>query len=369
MQPDLTIDSEQQTSWSGAKHELALAEQALPNAAAAKRQGAYDRLLAARRTCTSMLHTWLGRAMELEPVREPKMLFSLDVDGVLEEETLGFSAATLSAVAALKLLQLGGVAVVLNTARSCDDVRDRVECFRLPGGVAGYGAATLDAVYDRRHRLTSAEARAELDQLARLLRADKRLVFDSAHGECVRVSDVSTGLPHPIEADTARQLVDDAGLHHLAFWVASEHTDFVDRGQDKATGIRTLAREMGFSSLPYAAMGDSRCDLPMLRAADWALLPARTLDGYTGRAGQRVFRTGAAGADGLWEAACKLVPSARLQRECRRRVAGLDFPDWLPASLERDLPSPVGLGGMVSQVTGRQRYGGMLVSKLQRLTS
>jgi hydroxymethylpyrimidine pyrophosphatase-like HAD family hydrolase len=359
---------QQRSAWSSAQHDLALAEQALPHAPTANRQSAYDQLLAARRNCTSMLHAWLGAALELEPVREPTMMFSLDVDGVLEEEALGFSAASLSAVAALKLLQLGGVAVVLNTARSLDDVRERVERFHLPGGVAGYGAATLDAVYDRQQRLTSDDARAELDQLAGLLRGDKRLVFDSAHGECVRVADVSTGLPRPIEAERARQLIDTAGLHRLTVWVASEHTDFVDHGQDKAAGINALAQEMGLAGLPSAAMGDSRCDLPMLRAADWALLPAATLDGYAGRAGQKVFRT-RAGPDGLWEAGCRLVPSARLQRECRRLVAGLDFPAWLPASLGRHLPSSAGLGGLVGQVTGQRGRGRMLVSKLQRLTS
>jgi hypothetical protein len=369
MQRDLTTELQQRSAWSSAQYELALAQQALPHAPTARRQSAYDRLLAARRNCTSFLHAWLGAALELEPVREPTMMFSLDVDGVLEEEALGFSAASLSAVAALKLLQLGGVAVVLNTARSLDDVRDRVECFRLPGGVAGYGAATLDAVYDRRQRLTSGEARAELDQLAGILRGYERLALDSAHGECVRVADVSTGMPGPIEADRARQLIDDAGLHRLTVWVASEHTDFVDRAQDKAAGISALSREMGFAGLPSAAMGDSRCDLPMLRAADWALLTAATLDGYAGRAGQKVFRTSAAGPGALWEAACRLVPSTRLQRECRRLVAGLDFPEWLPASLDRHLPSSAGLGGLVGQVTGQRGRGRMLVSKLQRLTS
>ena len=73
------------------------------------------------------------------------MVFALDVDGVLEDEQEGFSSTTLAGAAALKLLQLGGVAVLLCTARGLTEVKDRVAQFGLLGGVSGFGSQTWDA--------------------------------------------------------------------------------------------------------------------------------------------------------------------------------------------------------------------------------
>src|SRR2546429_372160 len=83
-----------------------------------------------------------------QPALEPRMVLSLDVDGILEDDALGFSATDVTGAAALSLLRRGGVAVVLNTGRSLAEVRERAACFGLVGGVAGYGAAVCDAVYD-----------------------------------------------------------------------------------------------------------------------------------------------------------------------------------------------------------------------------
>src|SRR5438132_12301970 len=111
------------------------------------RHAPFTRLLAAQRRSTRLAHAWLADALELARVSDPRLVLSLDVDGVLEDESAGFSATSIAGAAALKLLQLGRVAVLLNTARSLEAVQDRVEQLQLLGGVAEFGAATLDAVF------------------------------------------------------------------------------------------------------------------------------------------------------------------------------------------------------------------------------
>ena len=113
------------------------------------RQPLHDRFLAAERRATDFVNAWLGAQFPLERVQNPKLVFSLDVDGVLEDESLGFSATGVSGVAALRLLQLGGVAVLLNTARSIDEARTRCETFQLLGAVCAFGGVLWDGVFDR----------------------------------------------------------------------------------------------------------------------------------------------------------------------------------------------------------------------------
>jgi hypothetical protein len=306
-------------------------------------QSAYELLLEAERRCTHVTHGWLASALELESVGEPQMVLSLDVDGILEEQSLGFSTSCLTAVAALKLLQLGHTAVVLNTARSIVDVRERVAQFRLMGGVAAFGAATWDGVFGREEDLLPPEGRAQLARLRDHLADDESVVMDSGYRHCVRASRLVDGELTALSGSTARQLLTDLSLPNLSFWVAPRYTDFVDRTVDKAGGLASLQRELGLDSLPIAAIGDSGCDVPMLRAARFAFAPAETLRGYTPPRGQRFVRSRHSGAQALWDAACQLVPASGLQRDVRAIVSELTMPPWLPAGLGEP---PTGRSGL-----------------------
>ena len=128
-------------------------------------------------------------------------------------------------------------------------------------------------------------------------------------------------------------MVLDGGLNHLAFWVAARHTDFVDRGVDKGKGLGCLQRELGLGSLPLAAMGDAACDVPMLKSAQTAFVPAAALASYTPFRRQRFMRSHYLGGQAVWEAACQLVPNLSLQRRVLSRAQSLQVPDWMPETL------------------------------------
>jgi hypothetical protein len=332
----LAIKPLTQEVWTQAQQDLELARHELASAPAGVfRQSRYDRMLMAERHVTDLVHAWLGAALELQLVRTPRMVLSLDVDGVLEDDSQGFSSTGMPGAAALKLLQLGGVAVLLNTARSMDEVRARSEHFQLLGGVSAFGATIWDAVFDREESLVNPKAADQLAMLRATLRADSEVVIDSSHDAALRVSVVRDGVLGPIVGPVARRVLDRLDLTHLTFWVAPRYTDFVDRGVDKALGFERLRQALGLGKLPLAAMGDASCDVPVLRLARHAFLPAATLPSYVAPRGQRLVRARHIGDQSVWEAASQLVADASLHREVVSLVEHVEFPRWLPAELRR----------------------------------
>ncbi len=299
------------------------------------RHAPYRRLLEAQRHCTELVHGWLADALGLERVVEPRLVLSLDVDGVLEDESAGFSATSLTGAAALKLLQLGRICVLLNTARSLEAVQDRVDQLRLLGGVAEFGAATWDGVFGRERSLVSKRGADQLSLLRTALLAEHDAIQDASHQRGLRASRLVDGHVAPIPGPDARQLIDRHGLHDLTFWVAPRYTDFVDRSVDKSTGLSRLISDLRLTDLPVAAMGDASCDVPMLRQARFAFLPAATLPSYQPPRRQHLYRSRHLGDQALWDAACHLVPSVALQRRVLTITHSLNIPEWIPASLRQ----------------------------------
>jgi haloacid dehalogenase-like hydrolase len=333
-----------QDTWDVARAELAEAGGALQAAQTGiARQVPFERLLTAERRCTDLLHGWFADALEFEPVDAPRLVLSLDVDGVLEDDREGFSSTNLAGAASLRLLGLGGVAVLLNTARSLREVRSRVEHFKLLGGIGGFGASVWDGVYGREYCLLGDAGAAQIDRLRASCRQEAANLIDTSYACSLRVSKMVDGGLRPIIGEEARKLLDRGGLSDLTFWVAPRHTDFVDRNVDKGRGIERLTRELGLSRLPLAAMGDAACDLTMLKMAESAFLPAATLPSYVAPRRQRLMRSRHLGGQALWEAACQLVPSSTLQRRVLSRVQELQFPEWMPESLRTPPPLNRGL--------------------------
>jgi 3-deoxy-D-manno-octulosonate 8-phosphate phosphatase KdsC-like HAD superfamily phosphatase len=323
-------------AWETAESDLLGARQALLAAPPGiARKAPYMRLITTQSRCTELLHGWMAQALGLERVRDPRMVLSLDVDGVLEDEQAGFSSTGLAGAAALRLLQLGNVAVLLNTARALESVRDRVRHFRLLGGVGAMGAVAWDGVFEREEGLMRDSSGAQLHRLRTALRADSSVVLHPEHDYSVRASRISDGRIGPISGTDARGLLDRARLNDLAFWVAPRHTDFVDRSADKGAGIKRLTKLLGLDALPMAAMGDGACDVPMLRQSAFAFLPAATLPSYVPPRRQRLVRSRNLGDQAVWDAACSLVPNPALQRQVLAAANALEFPEWFPEHFRR----------------------------------
>lgn len=331
MQPDMRSGVRQLTDWYSVNQDLRAASSDLASATdQTGLQATWTRVLRTADECTELVNSWVASALELEPVREPRILLSLDVDGVLEEDVGGCSATGLTGAAALKLLQLGRVAVVLNSARSLRSVETRARTFQVLGGIGGFGGGIWDAVYGRTESIVSPAGIDQLNQLRWGLAEDAATVLDYDHELCIRASRIIAGVPAPVEAQKARQLLDDRRLSRLTFWIASRHTDFVDRHIDKWKGLTQFQEQLGMTELPVAAIGDSACDLPMLRKARFAFLPAGTLPSYFSSPGQKFMRSRYLGQQALWDAAKELVPDSGLQTRVSEMATGVQPPEWLP---------------------------------------
>src|SRR6266550_8775610 len=357
MPPEIALQTTfTEQDWVGAHAELAAAQKAVAAAPAGiARQAPFDRALASERRCTEIIHDWLACSFDMDRVGQPRLLLSLDVDGVLEDWSEGFTSTSVTGAAALRLLQLGQVAVFLNTAHSRQAVRQRAQQFHLFGGVAAFGASTLDALFDREEHLMSERGAHQLARLRTSLRADPSVVLDSAHDDSVRASRIVDGKPRPFTGGDARRILDRLEISEVAFWVAPHYTDFVDGSIDKGIGIESLRQSFALSSIPLAAMGDGVCDVPMLKMARFAFIPAATLPSYTPPKRQKLWRSRFLGAQALWEAACHLVPSAGLQRQVMDSVQQLQIPSWFPEALRQPPSTNRGLFPRIAAALGPRR--------------
>ena len=335
-------------TWNAAMNDLAVTRAELGTArAGVVRQRFYTNWLEARNRSTGLMHAWWADHLDLKLVTDPRMVFSLDVDGVLEDEARGFSCTGAIGAAALRLLELGHVAVLLNTARSLSSVQERVTQFKLLGGVSSFGAAVWDGVFGQESSLLSGRGEMQLTHLRRVLRGDPEIVQDRQYEHSVRATRVVNGEPSPVPGPAARSLLQRHGLEDLTFWVAPGHTDFVDRSVNKGDGLISLTKQLGLDGLPVAAMGDASCDIPMLRLATSAFVPAATLPSYLPSRRQRLVRSRFLGERALWEAACHLVPDSALQRQVMTAISEINYPEWFPPTVSQGLRSS---GGMLPRL-------------------
>ncbi|WP_152627884.1 hypothetical protein [Streptacidiphilus neutrinimicus] len=215
---------------------------------------------------------------ERPPASEPRGWCVLDVDGVLETDVLGFPAASPLGVTALRALRAHGYRPLLATGRSLTEVRDRCAAYGLAGGVGEYGATCVDAGSGRvRVALDDARRGRGDGGLGSLLASRPGHETDPLSHWCVRAAirhpdGRRTGLP---EQETA-ELLSEPRFGRLFDAVPGDaQTDFVPRGADKAKGVRALLALMGEpAEPPVLAVGDGPADLPLLRWARNAAVPA-----------------------------------------------------------------------------------------------
>ncbi len=297
------------------------------------------------RACSRAVNSYMA-AVYLAGVGQPAALgetstpCALDIDGCLEGGALGFSAVTAPSALALRALRAHGVPVLLATGRSLGETVERCAVFGLEGASAEYGTVAYRVGSAMATPVASA---AEMDAMRALrheLSERDDVEVSPFHRYSVRAREAGNGPGRRLSAERLGDLGDQWDL------VAGyNQTDIVPAGADKLNGLCALSgrgrasgeetnrpgadvprEERGWLSL---AVGDTRSDMAMLRAARLGVAPANC-DDELRRSGVRVAR--AAHQAGVAEAVgtllghrpgtCSLCQAPRMPAS-RRVLVGL----------------------------------------------
>ena len=258
-------------------------------------QKANRRFIAAWHSLTVETARFAGRVYGSEmPTEWREPLVFLDVDGVIDRRVFGYPATSAAGIRALAALTRHPVSVVLNTARSVDEVKAYCEAYGLAGGVAEYGAYIWDAIRSKGRVLVDSETVEQMDRLRQALASTPGVFLDDRHRysvrafnyrprpdgalsgllHSVRAADVGDGAVSPVSPTVVTQIIQDLRLDRLRIHNTTVDTTVVSRDLDKGTGLAALRDWTMHPTCETIAVGDSEADLAMFRVATRSFAPA-----------------------------------------------------------------------------------------------
>jgi len=243
----------------------------------------FSRFLAGRQAMALVHQRYFGDLFFADlPRSESGPLCAIDVDWVLESRWLGFPAISPAGAVALRALLCHGYRPLIATGRSLAEVRARCIAYRLPGGIAEYGAVVYAHASGRTRSLLTMADRDELAGLRAILLEIPGVQLDPLHEHGIRAYRLDTeGRASGLDQTTIEHVLERAGEpERFRPLAAPSQTDFMVAHVDKAVALPVLVEELdratnghGATNVAFA-IGDSDHDLPMLALADRAFAPS-----------------------------------------------------------------------------------------------
>jgi len=219
-------------------------------------------------------------------------LFAIDIDGMLENDLLGFSCSTPAGALALRTLKIHGFQPVLVSGRSLRDVVDRCQIFHLRAGVAEYGSVLWLSHYGKAVPLVEREELEQIEKLRNVFIETTDFVVDPAFQYSIRLSHFKGGTWSPVPASTVESVMGANGVDRLRLIVSTTATHLVGKSCNKGRGMMELKRALGARRVH--AIGEGAEDLPLLQVSDYAYVPSDVNPGIRSAVGKRVFPFAAA---------------------------------------------------------------------------
>jgi hydroxymethylpyrimidine pyrophosphatase-like HAD family hydrolase/adenine/guanine phosphoribosyltransferase-like PRPP-binding protein len=216
-------------------------------------------------------------------------LFFIDLDGVFDQELMGFPHATESGLQSLKLLQTNGYSVVLNTGRSVEHVRKYCRTYGLPGGVAEFGGVFVDAVAQKELPLIANAGAEQLAKCRDVVRAIPGVFLDPDYEYSIRAYRYNGRATVSMAPDEIQTLLARPEFSELTSISRNADTYIVQKATSKGAALK-FVREYLNTEAPITAIGDSAQDISMLMAADYAYAPANCSAAVKQIARQRHWR-------------------------------------------------------------------------------
>lgn len=206
-------------------------------------------------------------------VRWSTPLVVTDIDGVLDRMVFGFPSTTAAGIKAISLLHSHGIATVINTARTLQEVKQYCRSYGFAGGVAEYGGIAWDAVSGRELMLVSPESLRQIQEIRDALQRIPGIYLNEDYQCSLRAFTYHNGrtvpLPHLLMQDLLAGLkADRLQVHHTGL-----DTAIVAKETNKGTGLLSLLTLAGLPTVETLAIGDSEPDLAMFRVAHRSFAP------------------------------------------------------------------------------------------------
>jgi hydroxymethylpyrimidine pyrophosphatase-like HAD family hydrolase/adenine/guanine phosphoribosyltransferase-like PRPP-binding protein len=208
------------------------------------------------------------------PARWSDKLFFMDLDGVFDQELLGFPHATQRGLESLSLLQSRGFSVVVNTGRSVQHVRQYCEAYGLPGGVAEFGSVFVDAVRRREVPLIDRKGAEQLRQCREAIRELEGVFVDPGYEYAIRAYRYRGRGTVGLNVEEVKTLLKRSEFRALTYIRRGWDSYIVQKHTSKGLALRFVRQELGKAAVPATAIGDSEYDVGMLKSVKFAYAPA-----------------------------------------------------------------------------------------------
>ena len=202
-------------------------------------------------------------------MRWSNSLFFIDVDGVFDQELLGFPHATQSGLQSLALLRSNGYSVVLNTGRHIQHVRRYCDTYGVPGGIAEFGSVFFDGVQKANIPLIDVETARQLSRCREAIRAIPGVFIDPGYEYSIRAYRFNKRDTVGLATEEIAALFEKPEFDRLTFIPRGPDTYILQKDTDKRSGLEFVKRYLN-NKRPAAATGHSDADIPMLEAAEYA---------------------------------------------------------------------------------------------------
>lgn len=236
--------------------------------------------LEAEASTTWSVNRLLGDAFYLRAPRKATTLWSIDVDGVMEDAGLGFPTVTPAAAAALHRAREAGALLVLNSGRSMRELAARCDALRLDAAVAEYGASIWVRASGLSQSLLDDPGREALEKVRIAAGQLSDVHVDARYENSVRARRYVGGKLQALDTDQVAYLV-AAGSGRVRAFEGVRQTDFVSVTCSKGLGLQQLCERLGFRG-PVFAVGDAESDLSVATLATRAYAPRHRDDSLAG---------------------------------------------------------------------------------------
>jgi hydroxymethylpyrimidine pyrophosphatase-like HAD family hydrolase/adenine/guanine phosphoribosyltransferase-like PRPP-binding protein len=230
---------------------------------------------AARDFLVYAMNDFCAKLMDAQKPRQwSDNLFFLDLDGVFDQDLLGFPHATQSGLLSLALLRSHGFSVVINTGRSIEHVRNYCAAYGLPGGVAEFGAVFVDAVAGHETALIDHVGTEQLARCRDAIQTMSGVFMDPAYKYSIRCYRYTTTGTTGLRDDELKKLIRKPEFTNLTYISRGADSYILQKRTGKGAALSFVRRAIGSEATPVTAIGESKYDIGMLKAAEFAYAPA-----------------------------------------------------------------------------------------------